>query len=370
MKSVPAIGAVVVMSVSSAWAQPGETPKPTAVPPAPASAPAPAASPAESDALAAVVPSGAKPVRICTGHQFTEGPLWIADAASPGGGYLLFSDIPVNTIFKWTPGEGGALDKSTATPWLTPTGNSNGLTLDTEGRVLIAQHAGKVSRREGQAEPVVLAEKYQDKQLNSPNDLCARSDGLIYFTDPPYGLGRLGPGGREREQPICGVYLLKPDGSVTVLVKDLPTPNGIAFSPDEKAIYIADTSRGIVNTYPVNPDGTLGEGKLFAEVKHTEGAKAGKSAGPDGVRVDTRGNVYVAAAGGAWVFDSAGKKLGVIRIEGSATNVCFGGADRTTLFMTSSANVWAMRTLIPGLPTPMKPAASKPGHAPSTDKGH
>lgn len=338
MNSVLAIG--LVLSVSG-LAQPAEAPKPMA----PSTVPAPAA-----DAPAGIVAEGAKAERICTGHRFTEGPVWIN---SESGGYLLFSDIPADTIFKWTPGEGGELTKNKAEPWLSPSGNSNGLTLDTQGRLLIAEHAGRVSRRDKLAVPEVLVEKFEGKQLNSPNDLCVRSDGVIYFTDPPYGLKRPpGPDDRKKMLDFNGVYLLKPDGTLTVLVKDMPTPNGIALSPDEKTIYIADTSRGSARAYAVNADGTLGEGRPFAELKFADGPRAGKSAGADGVRVDEKGNVYIAASGGAWVFDPEGKKLGVIRIEGSATNLCFGGPDRKTMFITGGSSVWAVRTLIAGLPTP------------------
>lgn len=353
MNSVLAIG--LVLSVSG-LAQPAEAPKPTA----PATAPAPAAPAPAADLPAGIVAEGAKAERICTGHKFTEGPVWIASSATAGGGYLLFSDIPADTIFKWTPGgggergEGGELTKSKAEPWLSPSGNSNGLTLDTQGRLLIAQHAGSVSRRDKLAVPEVLAEKFEGKQLNSPNDLCVRSDGVIYFTDPPYGLRPpLGPEDRKKMLDFSGVYMLKPDGSLTALIRDMPTPNGIALSPDEKTIYVADTSRGNARAYAVNADGTLGEGRPFAELKFESGPRAGKSAGADGVRVDEKGNVYIAASGGAWVFDPEGKKLGVIRIEGSATNLCFGGPDRKTLFITGGSSVWAVRTLVAGLPTPL-----------------
>ncbi len=337
---------VTVFLAAHVGAQPTDAPKPPSAEP-----PKPAAD-AAVDGPSSIVASGVRAQRICTGHRFTEGPVWITDAGAPGGGFLLFSDIPANTIFKWTPAADGTLAESKATAWLSPSGHSNGLTLDTKGNVLIAQHAGAVARREKLGEPTILADKFDGKPLNSPNDLCVRSDGLIYFTDPPYGLGRLGPGGRERGLDFCGVYLLTPDGTVSVQVKDMPTPNGIALSPDEKTIYVADTSRGNVRAYAVNPDGTFGAGRPFAELKFAEGPRAGKSAGADGIRVDEQGHVYVAASGGAWVYDAGGKHLGVIRIEGSATNLCFGGPDRKTLFITGGSSVWAVRTLIAGLPTP------------------
>lgn len=320
--------------------KPAETLKPMPAGPAPV-----------EGGLAAVLPDGSKPVRIATGHVFTEGPLWIVDDKSPGGGYLLFSDIPASKVFKWTPGADGALTESKAEVFIEDSAQSNGLTLDREGRVLLAQHSGKISVLNKDGTLTLICDKYDGKGLNSPNDLCVRSDGMIFFTDPPYGVRG---SGRTKELEFSGVYRMGADAKPVLLNKSMVTPNGIALSPDEKTVYVADTSKGQMWAFGFKEGDLLDDGRLFAELIASEGPRKGKSAGGDGVRVDVEGNVYCAAAGGAWVFDKSGKHLGVIGIPGNATNVAFGGKDRKTLFITSGKNVFAVNVKIAGCESPKK----------------
>lgn len=338
--------------------------------------------------LDSIIESDAKAVRLATGMKFTEGPLWITSPPTDTTalGSLIFSDIPSDAVMNWSSSdlpEGAKpdlpqLSESEASVYLQPSGYANGLALwidmprrgtpefdaamQSGGKpptryLILAQHTGKIARMSftDKAAPlVILAEKYDGKSLNSPNDLCMKSDGSIYFTDPPYGLRGLGPKGRAKELDFCGIYRItftdnKPDAPVlTLLDKSMPTPNGIAFSPDEKTLYVSDTSKGELRAFAVKPDGTLEAGKLLADVKRENEEGPPKSAGADGVKVDTQGNIYVAAAGGVWVFNSSGTKLGIIPIPEGPSNLCFGGPNRTTLFVTARSSVYAVPVKIPG----------------------
>lgn len=320
-------------------------PKPDALKPVPAG-PAPV-----EGAMAMILPDGSRVVRIATGHMFTEGPLWVSDEQSPSGGYLLFSDIPANKVFKWTTSAAGDYVESAAEPIIEDSGHSNGLTLDAEGRLLLAQHDGRVSYRDADGKLVVICDKHDGKGLNSPNDLCVRSDRAVFFTDPPYGVRG---SGRTKELDFSGVYRIKQDGTTVLLNKAMSTPNGIAFSPDEKTLYVADTSKGKIHAFSFVEGDLLDEGRVFAELRFAEGERKGKSAGGDGVRVDVEGNVYCAGSGGVWVFDPTGKHLGVVAIPGNATNLCFGGKDRKTMFITGGKNVYAVKVKIAGCESPKK----------------
>ncbi len=302
--------------------------------------PAPAQKPAAGDRLDQVV-GPSEPELLASGLKFTEGPVWVP-ARDGQPGYLLFSDIPADTIYRLDMPKGG--ETSEPKVFRSPSGKSNGLILDREGRLVVCEHAGRVVRIEKNGDVTVLAEKWEDKKLNSPNDLCVGADGSVFFTDPPYGLG--GPLGfaRESETGFSGVYRIDPQGKLHLLVKDLETPNGIALSPDNKTLYVGNHGKGVVWSYPVNPDGTVGKGKVFAELKAGQ-----RRAGADGVRTDRDGNVYVGAGrSGVQVLDPKGDLIGIIGLPRGATNLCFGGDDGRTLFVVAGDSVYRLRVKVPG----------------------
>lgn len=309
----------------------------------------------------ALIPADVKIERVATGEDFkwTEGPVWIH------AGYLLFAEIPGNRICKWTPGDG-------VTVWMQPSGykgqnpyggpepGSNGMTLDPKGRLTVAGHAQRDVWRLETLDPhgtvTVLAETYEGKRLNSPNDLVYKSDGSLYFTDPPYGLRTQSDHDVQKELRVNGVYRLpnaadqKPgtradEAKLQLLVKDLARPNGIAFSPDEAYLYVDNSEpKKIWMRYPVKADGTLGPGTLFAD------ATADTSPGsPDGMKVDRDGNVYSAAPGGVWIFAKDGTHLGTLRVPEKVGNLAWGDADAATLYITASTSVYRVRTSARGL---------------------
>jgi len=278
--------------------------------------------PKKSLSLDDILAPGATVEKVADGFQFTEGPLWV-------DGALLFSDIPANTIYKWTPG----MDK--AEVWRKPSGNSNGLTLDTAGRLLACEHSTRrVSRTEPDGTITTLAERYEGKRLNSPNDVVVHSGGGIYFTDPPYGLPNMKEG---KELPFSGIYLLRPDGTLVLLDDSLALPNGLAFSPDEKVLYVDDSGLMIIRAYDVQPDGTLTNARRFAELKRP------KEGVPDGLKVDRYGNVFCTGPGGVWVFNSAGEKLGVIETPEVPANLAWGGDDFKTLYITARTGLYRVQ---------------------------
>ncbi len=277
--------------------------------------------------LANIVAAGA-PEKVASGLQFTEGPVWHPQ------GFLIFSDIPANRIVKWT-----ATDKTET--FRQPSGNSNGLTFDRQGRLIASEHGNRrVSRTEPDGKIVTLADKYEGKKLNSPNDVVVKSDGSIYFTDPPYGIQA-----SEKELPFNGVFCISPDGKLTLLASDFERPNGLAFSPDEKKLYVADTARGHVRVFEVQPNGTLKGGEEFV-----------KTPGPDGMKVDAKGNLYVTSTGVA-VFDAKGKKLGDISLPERPANCCFGDPDNKTLFVTARTSLYKVRLKVAGIK--VGPSAAK-----------
>ena len=265
--------------------------------------------------------------KVAEGFEFTEGPLWHID------GFLLFSDIPANTIYQWKPGEKPRVFRR-------PSGKANGNTFDTKGRLISGEHGNRrVSRTQKNGKVVTLASKYQGKRLNSPNDLAVKSDGSIYFTDPPYGIKT-----EEEELGFYGVYRLTQDGKLTLLVKDFIRPNGIAFSPDESKLYVNDSEEGHIRVFDVKSDGTLSNGRIFAEQK--DPAKEGV---PDGMKVDVKGNVYSTGPGGVWVFSPSGKLLGVIEVPEAPANLGWGEQDYKTLYITAKKSVYRIRLKIPGI---------------------
>jgi gluconolactonase len=221
---------------------------------------------------------------------------------------------------------------------------SNGLTYDPAGRLTICQHGNRrIIRVEPRGNITVLADRYKGKRLNSPNDLACRSDGALYFTDPPFGL----PGVFEdprKELPFSGVFCVK-DGEITLLTDQLSGPNGLAFSPDERYLYVGnwDPQKKVVMRYAVNADGTLGCGEVFYDMTSAPGEDA-----IDGVKVDLAGNIYVCGPGGIWILSSIGKHLGTIETPESPHNLAWGDEDGRTLYITALTSIYRMRLNIPG----------------------
>jgi sugar lactone lactonase YvrE len=274
--------------------------------------------------------------RIAGGLTFTEGPVW-------RGTELLFSDIPNQRIVRWRRLPEG--------PELTTyaKGMSNGLTLDRQGRVLAAEHNGRrVTRVAVDGTRAVLAEQFQGKRLNSPNDIVVRSDGSIYFTDPPYGVQPSTPGVPRpegwwtrsipgKEQPCHGVYRIAPDGSLHLLVDDFALPNGLAFSPDESLLYIDDSAHKHIRVFSVRPDGTVSNGRILLDMAS---ADAGV---PDGLKVDRSGNVFCTGPGGVWVCRPDGTLLGRIVLPELPANLGW-GEDGSVLFLTARTSVYRLPT--------------------------
>jgi len=289
-------------------------------------------------ALDAIVSSDAVIEKLASGFQFTEGPVWHPD------GYLLFSDPNANTIYRLTPD--GDLSVYRANSGYTGSDigaygqpGSNGLALDRDGRLTIDEHGNRrVTRLERNGTLTVLADRFEGKRLNSPNDLVYRSDGSLYFTDPPFGLPKFFDDARK-ELPYSGVFLLK-DGKLTLLSRELTGPNGLAFSPDEQFLYVDnwDEKKKVVMRYPVQADGTLGAGAVFFDMKDAPEPEA-----LDGLKVDGRGNLFVSGPGGVWILSPEGKHLGTIKGPELAANFAFGGDDRKTLYMTARTGVYRLR---------------------------
>ncbi len=288
-----------------------------------------------SPKLLDLIDADAELQQLGTGCEFTEGPVWHAE-----GKFLLFSDIPANQMKKWTAEEG-------ITNFRVPSGKSNGLTYDKQGRLVAAEHANRrVSRTEADGTVVTVASHYEGKRLNSPNDVVLKSDGSIYFSDPPYGLtaeyGVLG----EQELDFQGVYRLSPDGqTLALLIDDFDRPNGLCFSPDESILYIDDTERMHIRAFDVQPDGTITNGRIFAEEEGDDGV-------PDGMKIDVHGNVYLTGPGGIWIFDSSGEHLGVLQTPERAANLGWGGDDWSTLFITASTSLYSIQCKVSGIPVP------------------
>jgi len=269
------------------------------------------------------VPEGATVEAVASGFQFTEGPIWYQER-------LLFTDIPANTVYQWTPEDSSSV-------FLKPSGHANGLAVSPEGDLLLAQHDGQVGRQaaEGTVEPLV--QSYQGKRLNSPNDLTVADDGTIYFTDPPYGVDE-----KNRELDFSGVYRLDPDRSLTLLTDEFTRPNGIVLSPDQSTLYVNDTDGDLIRAYDVTEEGDLANGRVFAEM---EGDAPGNA---DGMKVDIEGNLYSTGPGGIWVYAPSGERLDHIRVPKAPTNVAFGGPGHTTLFITAQDNVYRVTLSVPG----------------------
>jgi len=274
--------------------------------------------------------------RVAGGLTFTEGPVW-------RGAHLLFSDIPNKRIVRWRRLPEG--------PELTTfaTGMSNGLTLDRQGRVLAAEHDGRrVTRVADDGARTILAEQFEGKRLNSPNDIVVKSDGSIYFTDPPYAVQPSTPGVPRpagwwtkpipgKEQPCHGVYRLTPDGTLRLLIDDFALPNGLAFSPDESVLYIDDSAHKHIRAFDVRPDGTLTRSRILLDLASEDPGV------PDGLKVDVRGNVFSTGPGGVWVCRPDGTLLGRIVLPELPANLAW-GEDGSVLFLTARTSVYRLPT--------------------------
>jgi gluconolactonase len=293
----------------------------------------------------AIVGPNPKIFKLAEGFKFTEGPIWVNN-----GGYLLFSDPNSNIIYKYASdgqlsvfrepsGYAGADIAEYGQP------GSNGLTLDQEGRLTINEHGNhRVTRIEKDGSETVLADSYEGKRLNSPNDLVYRSDGTLYFTDPPFGLPQFFDDPRK-ELPYSGVYSIY-KGKLQLISKDLNGPNGIAFSPDERYLYVGnwDENKKVVMRYEANADGTLSNGKVFFDMTSAPGEDA-----LDGIKVDQEGNLYVSGPGGLWVISPEGKHLGTIIAPKHIHNMAWGDGDGKTLYLCARGTLYQMKLNIPGV---------------------
>jgi len=297
--------------------------------------------------LDALLAADAKIEVLASGFVWSEGPIWIKN-----GNYLLFSDVPQNTIFKWNAKDGISV-------YLKPSGftgagnygdepGSNGLTLDLKGRLISAEHGDRRIAAMPLADggKITIADRYQGKRLNSPNDVVQHSSGAYYFTDPPYGMPKKEKD-PTREIDWFGVYRVGIDGSVTLLTKDMTRPNGLAFSPDEKILYVAqsDRDKAVIMAFSVSKDGSVGQGSIFFDA--TPMVKQGLPGLPDGLKVDANGNLWSTGPGGVLVISPKGQLLG--RIEtGEATANCAWGDDGSTLYMTADMYLCRIKTKTKG----------------------
>ena len=302
-------------------------------------------------ALDEIVPQDAKIEKLASGFLFTEGPIWVP-RTEESDGYLLFSDPNNNVIYRWTPD--GQLSI-----FMTKSGyrgmdigeygqpGSNGLTLDQQHRLTINQHGNRrVVRMEKNGQLTVLADRFEGKRLNSPNDLVYKSDGALYFTDPPFGLPKFFDDPRK-ELSYSGVFRVSPDGrNVQLLTRDLSGPNGLAFSPDEKFFYVDnwDEKKKIIMRYEVNPDGRLANGKVFFDMTSAEGEDA-----LDGMKVDEKGNLYVSGPGGLWIISPEGKHMGTIVGPEHPHNFAWGDDDGKMLYLCAKTGLYRIRLNIPGV---------------------
>ncbi len=270
------------------------------------------------------------------GHGPAEGPLWWKE-----GGYLLFSDIHNDRRMKWAPGEGVSVFQE-------PTNRANGLTRDLQGRLIACEHdSRRVTRQEPDGSITVVANNYQGRRLNRPNDVVVKSDGCIYFTDP-----WTSPLPAEQwDLSFSGVYRVSPDlGTLTLLVGDFVVPNGLAFSTDESVLYVNDSRRGHIRAFDVQPNGTLAlaTDRVFATLT---GDRPGV---PDGMKLDMEGNVYCGGSGGVWVLDPSGKHLGtIVHGEEASTNLAFGGGDWKTMYITTRNTLVSVELKKAGIPVPV-----------------
>lgn len=298
-------------------------------------------------ALDKIVPADAKVEKVRGDFKFTEGPVW-----SRSGGYLLFSDIPANAVMKWTPDGSVSVFRGDIFKGTFPEGvliGANGNTLDREGRLVSAEHGNRrIARLEKNGSVTVLADRYEGKRLNSPNDLVIKKNGDIYFTDPT-GLYRNYPADAKdrpvQELDFNGVYRITAAGKLDLLTKNVPYPNGIAFTPDEKKLYVASSRPDkFWMIFDLKPDGTLGAGRKFFDATNIPGEDV-----PDGMKIDKEANVYATGPAGLMVFSPEGKLLGSIEFPELPSNCAWGDADGKTLYVTARTSLYRVRLKIAGI---------------------
>lgn len=289
-----------------------------------------------ADALSTILET-TRAERLATGFVFTEGPLWHPD------GFYYFADVRASMLYRITPGRPHEVVRE-------KTGGGNGATFDLQGRLILCEGDNRrVTRQAADGRVEVLADRFEGKRLNRPNDVVCKSDGSLYFTDP----GLRVPLG-ERELPYAGVYRIAPDGAVS-LVADFEYPNGLAFSPDERLLYVANTRWAqYVHVLELDAAGGMVRRRIFADMSsdETDGV-------PDGMKVDVEGRVYCTGPGGTWVFTSDGAQLGIIRTPEVPANLAFGGPDLRTLFFTARTSVYTLRAKVPGQPQPWHRARAR-----------
>jgi len=300
--------------------------------------------------LAEIVPDDARLERVAGGFAFTEGPVWTPDGA------LLFSSPDTNVVYRWSPAGTVEVFRPKSGYAGVDIGRyqqpgANGLTFDPQGRLVMCQHGERrVLRVERHGDTTVLADRFGGRRLNSPNDLVVRSDGTLFFTDPPFGL----PGGADdpaRELPFSGVFRAR-DGEVGLVTGELEGPNGLAFSPDERFLYVGnwDPGRTHVMRYPIDARGDAGPGDLLFDMTGADGEDA-----IDGLKVDVAGNLYVCGPGGVWILSAAGEHLGTLELPEAPHNLAWGDADGRTLYVTALTSIYRMRLRIPGIrPVPRR----------------
>jgi sugar lactone lactonase YvrE len=289
-----------------------------------------------------IIDPASEPERIATGYQFTEGPVWHSRNHT-----LTFSDVRGGVMYQWTESGGPKVFRD-------PSGGANGNTYDRRGGLVTCEHGGRrVSRTDESGAVTTLVDNFEGKRLSSPNDVVTASNGDVLFTDPPYGLRQPDGAIVGQEIPFNGVFRLSAaTGRLSVLVDDFERPNGLVLTPDESLLYIADTTQQHVRVFDVRPDGSLGNGRMFAEkIQGDTGGTMG-TGGPDGMKLDSRGNLYVAANQvlGVWVFNPAGDLLGQIPLPEPPANLAFGGDGWSTLFGTSRTSVYRVQMKAAGQP--------------------
>lgn len=292
-------------------------------------------------ALDALIAPDAKIEVLASGFNWSEGPVWKDDG-------ILFSDVPENTVFGWKEGDTAAkVILKPSGSLVDPTGQgSNGLAVDAQGHLVLCQHGERrVARLEKDGRFTPLADKYDGKRFNSPNDLVIAKNGTIYFTDPPYGLKK---GGAAAELDFHGVYAVSPDGKVSLLIRDIRFPNGIALSPDQKTLYVAvsDPQNTRVMAYDLD-DGSAKNGRVFFNAQPLKSAE--RKGGCDGMKVDTNGNIWTTGPGGVLIVGKNGKHLGTLLTGQATANCAFGGGDRSTLYITADMFLLRVKTLVKGL---------------------
>ena len=274
--------------------------------------------------------------RIATGFAFTEGPVWDYRHKR-----LLFSDIPGDTVYAWTPDNGHAIFRS-------PSGHTNGNTIDRQGRIISCEHSGRqVVRMSPDGSLEVAVSRFNGRRLNSPNDVICTSTGDLIFTDPPYGLRQPDGSFSGGELDFNGVFRLAADGRLMLLIDDFTRPNGLLLNAEERQLYVDDTEHRHVRVFDVDAEGTLENGRVFAQLKHGEIESL-----PDGMKMDVEGNIYIAGntVEGLWVFNPEGTLVGLISVGEEPANLCWGGEDWRTLFITARTSVYRLPMRVAGMP--------------------